>query len=242
MIARDRNDTVGGTCAVFDGTIMRGWRDIDAELRRRRSERAWKLVGVALEQEAVATNLDLEATSGGDVQRAVLALSRDAAAPGSQRICLDDNMLYLETFLQTDTCRILFRKRGLLALQDATTWHLVPEIVRKTTPTRHESFLQQLCAWLSFSATWYEVAESLDEGDPTRHVLHDYIAVLAASSHCVPAQVRIGSTSILIKEDYSMVSTESGPLKLSTTTDCRQIGRLQLMELLAEAPNVEISF
>jgi hypothetical protein len=107
-------------------------------------------------------------------------------------------------------------------------------MVRRTTPTRHEPFLQQLCAWLSFAAMWHEVSESLGADDPARRRLHDYIAALAASSHCVPARVRVGPASISIGKDYDMVTTTG---ENSTAT----IGRLQLLELLAAGPtSVEI--
>ena len=137
VIARDRNAD-GGACAVFNDELTFGWERIDAALRQRRSERAWRLVQVALEQEAVTTNTDDGAgavhdkvTYGAmDVQRAVLALSRGAtgspSSPSSlsssvDRICLDDCMLYVEKFARTDECRTLFKKKGLKALEDAGT-------------------------------------------------------------------------------------------------------------------------
>ncbi len=222
VIARDQNDGAGCACAVFQDRLLSGWREIDAQLRSLRSERGWKLIRAALEEEAVAINAeDAAEMLQTDVQRAVLALSR-ASSPSSLPgcICREERMLYLEKFCRTDICRKLFKKRAMIALRTASEWCLIPNLVRRTTPTRHASFMEQLCKWLSFSAMWYEIAESLGEGDPCRRSIHDYISALALSSHCVPAQVRLGSTRVSINESYSM------------TVPGATLGRLQLKELL----------
>ena len=129
-------------------------------------------------------------------------------------------MLYVEIFCRTDTCRTLFRKRAMVALRTASEWCLIPKLVQRVTPTRHASFMEQLCKWLSFSAMWHEVAESLVEGDPRTRSFHDYIVALASSSQGVPAKVRLGSTCVTIDESYSMRTLDG------------VVGRLQLKELL----------
>jgi hypothetical protein len=224
VIARNQNDGSGCACAVFQDRLLSGWREIDAQLLLLRSERAWKLIRAALEEEAVATDaVDATALLQTDVQRAVLALSRvssSSSLPAS--ICREGRMMYLEKFCRTDLCRNLFRRRAMVALRTASEWCLIPNLVRRTTPTRHSSFMEQLCKWLSFSAMWYEVVESLGEGDPRRQSILEYIGALASSSDCVPAHVRIGSTCVSIDESYSM------------KTPGATVGRLQLKELLVD--------
>ncbi len=222
VIARDLNDGVGRACAFLQGRLLLGWQEIDTHLGRLRSERAWKLVQAVLEEEAVAADVDdAAAVLQTDVRRAVLAMSRATSStslPGC--ICREDQMLYVENFCRTDTCRTLFRKRAMVALRTASEWCLIPKLVQRVTPTRHASFMEQLCKWLSFSAMWHEVAESLVEGDPRTRSIHDYIVALASSSQCVPAKVRLGSTCVTIDESYSMRTLDG------------VVGRLQLKELL----------
>jgi hypothetical protein len=223
VIARDQNEGADRACAVFQDLLLSGWREIDAQLRRLRSERAWKLIQAALEEEAVATDVgDAAAVSQTDVRRAVLALSRSSLSSLSLPGCIfrEERMLYVEKFCRTETCRTLFRKRAVFALRTASKWCLIPSLILRTTPTRYASFMEQLCEWLSFSAMWYEVAESLP-GDPCSGSIHDYITALASSTHCVPARVRLGSTCFSIDENYSMV-TDRGV----------SVGRLQLKEML----------
>ena len=227
VIARDQNDDAAGACAVIQKELCCGWEAIDAELRAIRSKRAWKLIQAALEEEAVA----IDGMWDGDVQRAVLALSRaSSSVMPLDLVCRDVRMLYVENFCRTDLCRSLFRQRGMLVLRDAMTWHTIPEIIRQTTRTKHASFMEQLCKWLSFSAMWFDIAESLPENDPWKEVLLAYIIALGSSSRCVPAQIILGSTQVSIDEGYSM----------STSTST--IGRLQLKELVMTGGSGHMSF
>ena len=226
VIARDQNDDAAGACAVIQKQLGGGWEAIDAELREIRSKRAWKLIQAALEEEAVA----IDGMGGGDVEGAVLALSRASSALPLDFVCRDERMLYVENFCRTDLCRSLFRQRGMLVLRDAMTWHTIPMIIRQTTRTKHASFMEQLCKWLFFSAMWFDIAESLPENDPWKDMLLEYITKLGSSSRCVPAEIILGSTQVSIDEGYSM----------STSTST--IGRLQLKELVMMGGAVEMSF
>lgn len=256
----------GEACALLphvqedETVVVVGWQQIDKALRRLQTRRAWKYINARLESESERLSQSLGIHP--EVHAAVMRLARSSVGDSPMDMEADRHHAVsgykdVHEFSMTDLCASLFKQKALSMLAEAITWHRVPLIVRRATPTSPKSFLEHACMWIKNVSLWYDVSTQLTAAGNPSATLDDFIRRLSSQSMGIYASVMLyrGSEpeslvgSILIEENGSMMWESAIDDDSTGLHSGMNMGRLEVMHIVREVvskdssnPRIEVEY